>query len=449
MSVLLRLFVAALFLHFSPLLCAEETQTRLSPEIILGRIDEAEKLCRADMAYETPLRATHGRLRVKGKLKKVHFVATRPVVLCAFRESDQSWHVVEIRVQSSAVEGERVYTYAPVQSGYTADRLMGRGTTLLTFDLADASGEHLVVYRARHLDIPQGAIDRELSEQRLLELAESRTYTPAHPDFLEKELVVIGMRYLKEEILAAQKELRDARVPSRTFPDSLLADVVPWEIIMALGAIEQMDDERSVADPSAETSSAYLHYALNKEKAFRYSVSSANAVGPLQFTNANGNGTYSLMVRECKGADLDQRFPEGAMDLRNVIKAAICLIDWELARLPLVHELYERKPLIGGIHPVACYNGGHGWCVEFGKTLKRLGVDLESEDVELPDTLIIKRRDSAPAKGKKKGAHIRVTKKIENRETAVYVQKYVSVINFLVDHAEMLKSGGRTDGSAQ
>ena len=405
-----------------------------------AKIAEAETRCSAATTYQTPLRATHGRLRVKGKLRMKHFTADRPVILCGFRASDQSWHVVEVRVHSTAKEGERVFSYTPVTPGYSVDRLLGRGTTRLMFDLTDLNGEHIVVYRMRHLDIPHEAIDRELPGRRLLELATVQTYTPAHPDFADPDHTLFGMRYLKSEILAAQQELRDAGVPSETFTERLLADVIPWEIPMALGAIEQMDDERFVADERAEIESVYLHYALNGEKAFRYSVSPANATGAFQFTNKNGNGTYSWVVRECKGAALDPRFPEGAQNLRNAIKAAICLLDMELAQLPSAQELYRRKPLIGGIYPVAAYNGGHGWAVELENTLAQSGVDLEGENVELPDRLIIRRPSANAAQTAKKRTRIRISRKIENKETAIYVQKYVAVINFLADHVYHLDS---------
>lgn len=412
---------------------------------ILAKVEQAETKCKSVTTYQTPLRATHGRLRSRGKLKMTHFVGDRPVVLCGFRESDQSWHVVEVHVHVAAKEGERVYTYTPVTPGYTVDRLEGRGTTRLIFDLADLRGEHIVVYRMHHLNIPEQAIEHELSGKHLLAMAEVRTYTPYHPDF-ENHLVNEGVRYLKGEILVAQEELRRANVYAKAFPQRLLADVIPLEIPMALHAIEQMDDEKWKADERTAIGAVYAEYALNKENAFRYSVSSANAIGATQFTNKGGNGTYSRVVRECVGAELNPRFPEGAENLRNAIKAEICLLDMELAVLPSVKELYERKPLIGGIYPVAAYNGGHGWAVELKNTLERSQIDLEDEDVALPERLVKKPSGVAVTRKKGKHARIKVTKKIENAQTAIYVQKYVSAINFL---AEWFDRENNADTSAQ
>jgi hypothetical protein len=37
----------------------------------------------------------------------------------------------------------------------------------------------------------------------------------------------------------------------------------------------------------------------------------------MQFTNRHGNGTYSLVVRRCRGAQLDPNFERGATRLRT------------------------------------------------------------------------------------------------------------------------------------
>lgn len=442
--VLTGVLFLVLSLFVTPTHADERATPMVSPpqgseaQAIIAKVNEAEVLLAEVQSYQTPLRATHGRLRIKGKLVMKHFISDRPVVLAGYRGSDRTWHIVHVHAHSEAHEGERVYTYTAVTPGYTVDRLSGRGIARLIFDLTDEYGEHIPVYRMKHLSVPEDAIDRELPSEQLLRVAEAKTYTPYHPDFEDKGLSETGMRYLKAEIRFAQEKLRETGVRSLAFPELLLADAIPWEIPMALSAIEQMDDEKFRDDEKGATSAIYAEYALNGPKAFRYSVSVARAVGALQFTDKDDDGTYSLVVRRCKGANLDSRFPEGAEDLHNVIKAAICLLDIELANLSDVKPLFERKPLVGGIYPVAAYNGGHGWAVELYKTLKRDGVDLESEEVELPSALSKKhmstrmRMDCCGRNHKRsKRTQIVVTRKIENKETAVYVQKYVSVINFL------------------
>jgi hypothetical protein len=53
----------------------------------------------------------------------------------------------------------------------------------------------------------------------------------------------------------------------------------------------------------------------------------------MQFTNRKGKGTYALVVRRCPAASLDPNFERGATNLLNAMKAAICLLDLELAAM--------------------------------------------------------------------------------------------------------------------
>ena len=101
------------------------------------------------------------------------------------------------------------------------------------------------------------------------------------------------------------------------------------------------------------------HYGLKQEEAYRYSVSSAKALGPMQFTNRKGNGTYALVVRLCSAAKLDPNFERGATNLLNAMKAAICLFDIELAQMRSeIRVAYPNNQEVLGIFPVAAYNGG-------------------------------------------------------------------------------------------
>ena len=65
----------------------------------------------------------------------------------------------------------------------------------------------------------------------------------------------------------------------------------------------------------------------------------------MQFTNRRGNGTYSAVVRRCAGARLDPVFERGATNLLNAMKAAICLLDIELAQMrPDIRLAYKDNP---------------------------------------------------------------------------------------------------------
>jgi len=111
----------------------------------------------------------------------------------------------------------------------------------------------------------------------------------------------------------------------------LLADVIPPQVVTTLAVIEQTDDRDYVEKQGLAFEEVLSQYGLKDEEAYRYSVSSAKALGPMQFTNRRGNGTYSLVVRRCRGANLDPKFESGATNLLNAMKAAVCLLDMEIA----------------------------------------------------------------------------------------------------------------------
>src|SRR5262249_38391473 len=157
----------------------------------------------------------------------------------------------------------------------------------------------------------------------------------------------------------AIEELRLARVPSAAFPGELLADSIPVQVMTTLAVIEQTDDADYVEKEALAFDEVLSQYGLKQEEAYRYSVSSAHALGPMQFTNRRGNGTYSLVVRRCPGAKLDPVFERGATNLLNAMKAAACLLDLELAQMPEdIRLAYRANPTVLGIFPVAAYNGG-------------------------------------------------------------------------------------------
>ena len=105
--------------------------------------------------------------------------------------------------------------------------------------------------------------------------------------------------------------------------------------------IEQTDDRDYIDKEALAFDEVLSQYGLKQEEAYRYSVSSARALGPMQFTNRKGNGTYSAVVRRCPEARLDPVFETGATNLLNAMKAAICLLDLEIAADAVGHS---RRP---------------------------------------------------------------------------------------------------------
>src|SRR5260370_2489545 len=154
-------------------------------------------------------------------------------------------------------------------------------------------------------------------------------------------------------------ELRNANVPSAAFPGELVADVMPAEVITTLAVIEQTDDEDFLEKGRDAFDEVLSQYGLKREEAYRYSVSSAKALGPMQFTNRHGNGTYSLVVRRGRGAQLDPNFERGATRLLNAMKPAVCLLDIELSQMSSkIPSAYRTNPQPLRIFAVSPYNIG-------------------------------------------------------------------------------------------
>jgi len=152
---------------------------------------------------------------------------------------------------------------------------------------------------------------------------------------------------------------------------------VPASVIATLAVIEQTDDTDFVTKGEEAFNEVLNQYGLKRGEAYRYSVSRASAIGPMQFTNRRGNGTYSLVVRRCPAARLEPNFERGATDLLNAMKAAICLFDIELKQMrPEIRAAYRDNREVMGIFPVAAYNGGPRNVTKLASVLKRMKVNL-------------------------------------------------------------------------
>ena len=170
-------------------------------------------------------------------------------------------------------------------------------------------------------------------------------------------------------------------------------------------------------------------YGLKREEAYRYSVSSAAALGPMQFTNRKGNGTYALVVRRCPEAKLDPDFERGATNLLNAMKAAICLFDIELSQMRSdIRLAYRDNKEVLGIFPVAAYNGGPRNVAKLYGVMKRMGVKLE--DLRPPGEQPPGKQVNCPCLWKEDASGVRpVAIPKYNNENRWYIEKYQSILS--------------------
>ena len=330
-------------------------------DLVSQRVAEAARLLQ-----DVPLHYTY----VKRFLRET--LRGRPVAFAAWSERGRSWHVVEIEVPFPAprLRPGKPLAFQTLTPGYQAVHVRGIGTERLMFDIYRGD-EKLRVYGRKYPMIDTLVVKKQ-GIRAAVASAEVTHYLPlvddAAPLFASK-----GATLLRSTAEAALHDLRESKVPSFAYPGKLLADTVLPETLMSLAVIEQTDDSEFNAAPALALNKTMGHYGLMQQQAFTYSVSSANAAGPMQFTDKRGRGTYSMVVRKCEGAELHPDFNTGARDLLNAMKAAACLLDMDMAGMPReVQNQFSLRPAPVSIFEVAAYNGGGRNASRLLQALRRL-----------------------------------------------------------------------------
>lgn len=387
-------------------------------EVILDLVSEARALLRdVDLRYV-----------FTGKGKR-QVLRGRPVAFAAWSDTKQDWTIVHIEIPRPPIKwkpGRKPFPFTVRTPGITARHVRGTGAERLMFAFS-RDGEPLKVY-GRKFPVFDDKLIRKKKWREVARTATPIVYLPSNDDTLDPQFVTLGKEFLLGTAREAIAQLRAANVPSAAYPGELLADVVPAEVITTLAVIEQTDDGDFVRRNTAAFESVLSHYGLKREEAYRYSVSSARALGPMQFTNRKGNGTYALVVRRCPGARLDQNFERGATNLLNAMKAAVCLFDIELAQMRSeIRGAYPGNQKVLGIFPVAAYNGGPRNVKRLYNVMRRLGV--RPEDLREPGEHPPGARVTCPCLWKEFGGSAwPVAIPRYNNENRWYVEKYQSTL---------------------
>jgi hypothetical protein len=366
----------------------------------------------------------------------------RPVAFALWSETTKSWSVAHVEIPRPPIKwqpGRRplrfVVSAAP---GISARHVKGTGAERLMFSFSK-DGEPLKVY-GRKFPVFDEVLLKRKRWRAVVATARPIVYLPFTQDTLDPQFVAEGIEYLRTNAHRAVEELRDAGIYSRAFPGELLADVVPAEVIMALAVIEQTDDGDYRRKQALAFEEVLSQYGLKREDAYRYSVSRAKAIGPMQFTNSRGNGTYALVVRSCRGAQLDPDFERGAADILNAMKAAICLFDIELKQMPAhIRSPYRNNQKVLGIFPVAGYNGGPRNVTKLYRVIKRMRVDLE--DLRPPTAQLHDDSVKCPCLWREGPAGINaVAIPKYNNENRWYIEKYQSILSMLAEEGSQVDS---------
>jgi len=303
----------------------------------------------------------------------------RPVVFALWSEARKEWSIAHIEIPRPPVKwkpGGKPLSFVVRTPGIEARHVKGTGAERLMFAFTK-DGEQMKVY-GRKFPVFDSALVAKKKWRAAVETAQTIVYLPFNEDTLDPLFVKGGKEFLLATARQAIEELRRANAPSVAFPGELLADVVPPAVITTLAVIEQTDDADFMAKKEGAFEEVLSQYGLKREEAYRYSVSSAAALGAMQFTNRRGNGTYALVVRRCPEARLDPDFERGATNLLNAMKAAICLFDIELFQMQRdIRAAYHGNREVLGIFPVAAYNGGPRNAAKLYRSIDRMGVRLE------------------------------------------------------------------------
>jgi hypothetical protein len=405
------------------------TPQELEEIIVQGRVPLRHEIIQnLVLEAQTLLRDVELEYFFTGKGKK-ETLRGRPVVFALWNEKTSEWTLAHLEIPRPPVKwkpGRKPLPFVLRTPGIEARHVKGTGAERLMFAFTQ-DGEPLKVY-GRKFPVFDSGLLKKKRWRAVADTAKAIVYLPFTEDTLDPLFVTGGKDYLLSTARQAIEELRNAQVPGKAFPGELLADVVPAEVITTLAVIEQTDDRDYVNKGEIAFNEVLSQYGLKRNEAYRYSVSRASAIGPMQFTNRRGNGTYSMVVRRCPGARIDPNFERGATDLLNVMKAAICLFDIELTQMrPEIRQAYRENKRVMGIFPVAAYNGGPRNVTKLYRVVNRLGVALE--DLRLPDEEQEGRLAGCPCLWKQVAAEVRpVPIPRYNNENRWYIEKYQSIL---------------------
>lgn len=364
-----------------------------------------------------------------GKGKK-QVLRGRPVAFALWSESKQEWYIAHIELPRPPIKwrpGGRPLAFRNLTPGIQARHVQGTGAERLMFAFS-RDGDPLKVY-GRKFPVFDNNLIKHKQWAAVVQTAKPIVYLPFTEDTFDPAFVSSGREFLLSTAHKAIEELRLAKVPSAAFRGELLADVIPPQLITTLAVIEQTDDKDYVEKQALAFDEVLSQYGLKREEAYRYSVSSAKALGPMQFTNRKGRGTYALVVRRCAGAKLDPNFESGATNLQNAMKAAACLLDLDLAEMREdIRLAYRANPQVLGIFPVAAYNGGSRNVAKLYRVLTRMNVRLD--ELNRPGVQPAGASVTCPCIWKTDGAGARpLPIPRYNNENRWYVQKYQTIVS--------------------
>ena len=172
--------------------------------------------------------------------------------------------------------------------------------------------------------------DLAYPEDRKGEKYSDIVYVPYSPALKDKTLIVIGKQFLNDYVNEAFKELAEAEVGSKAFPNRLAVETITRTFVKNIFLTEQTDPRGVISstDGGRElVERVFVRLGPNGEKAFRYTVSKTGASGLGQIMPK----TYASIYKGYSSAKLIKDVDIGRVDVKNGIKASILVLDDHLA----------------------------------------------------------------------------------------------------------------------
>ncbi|MBL8029973.1 MAG: hypothetical protein JNN11_01870 [Candidatus Doudnabacteria bacterium] len=249
-------------------------------------------------------------------------------------------------------------------------------------------------------------------------------YTPYSPELDQTDVANYGQKYLDNVISQVAEQLKN--YPSVSLPGSTVTQAIRPGLIKALVYAEHMDTNEllNASDIKPISNRINTLFAINESETYRYSGSSAGALGISQFIES----TYLGLVKRHTSANLIPDFKQGMADHINSIKSTYLLLD------DYIHAVRDRAEgafTIGQAfdYGVAAYNGG---VVRVARALNNFGSNWNQDrsgEISSTETQIKKMSAEIESLRKKtlatseKKARAQLQSKLDNMRTELASMK--------------------------
>lgn len=281
----------------------------------------------------------------------------RQVLLAAWHKDTDEMRLIEVTLQSRTVKVGRAYQTVlkaiPHTEGFAVRYQSGNGVNV-HYGITSPPGWQVLANRFPIFDAAVGSPGTYPPAEEV--------YVPYNESLRTSEIVAAGRQYLDEVVMQALASLRSAQIASAS-GRGLIADLTDPDELKNIAIIEHLDygEFKRVDDKHGVVNKVFTILGTNREDAFKFSGSSAGALGIAQFIKS----TYNIFRTQYPQAGLITDFKGGMANHVNAFKAMALYLDVSGATLEsIVQERITQNPqdlsyVLAEVR-AASYNGGAG-----------------------------------------------------------------------------------------